>query len=110
MCPSLGWGSGRHRWRVVRGGSWNNNQRDARCAYRNRNTPDNWNNNLGVRVVVSIALGLGRQTPSFTDAGRSPYYDESQSGPTPVAPAVGGRRPAKYRMVGLAPTNPRAPW
>jgi len=66
-------GPGRHRWRVVRGGSWNNNQRNARCAYRNRNIPDNFNNNLGFRVVVvSIALDLGRQTPLFTDAGRSP--------------------------------------
>jgi len=45
---------------VVRGGSWNNNQRNARCAYRNRNIPDNFNNNLGFRVVVSIALCLGR--------------------------------------------------
>jgi hypothetical protein len=33
-----------------RGGSWNNHQRNARCAYRNRNTPDNFNNNLGFRV------------------------------------------------------------
>ncbi|MCB1859991.1 MAG: SUMF1/EgtB/PvdO family nonheme iron enzyme, partial [Gammaproteobacteria bacterium] len=41
--------------RVLRGGSWINNQRNARCAYRNRNNPDNWNNNLGFRVVLSIA-------------------------------------------------------
>jgi len=53
-------GPGRRRRRVVRGGSWNNNQRNARCAYRNRNNPDNWNNNLGFRVVVSIALACGR--------------------------------------------------
>jgi len=38
---------------VVRGGSWNNNQRNARCAYRNRNNPDNSNNNNGFRIVVS---------------------------------------------------------
>ena len=37
--------------RPVRGGSWNNNSRNARCAYRNRNTPDNFNNNMGFRVV-----------------------------------------------------------
>jgi hypothetical protein len=36
--------------RVVRGGSWNNNQDNARTAYRNNNTPDNRNNNLGFRV------------------------------------------------------------
>ncbi|MEA3350046.1 MAG: SUMF1/EgtB/PvdO family nonheme iron enzyme [Chloroflexota bacterium] len=35
----------------MRGGSWNNNRRNVRCAYRNRNTPDNFNNNIGFRVV-----------------------------------------------------------
>jgi Sulfatase-modifying factor enzyme 1 len=37
--------------RVVRGGSWNNNQNNARAAYRNNNHPDNRNNNIGFRVV-----------------------------------------------------------
>jgi formylglycine-generating enzyme required for sulfatase activity len=41
--------------RVVRGGSWNYDQRDARCAYRDRNPPDNFLNYLGFRVVVSLA-------------------------------------------------------
>lgn len=39
--------------RVVRGGSWNNNRNNARCANRNRNNPDNFNNNQGFRVVLS---------------------------------------------------------
>jgi len=38
---------------VLRGGSFNNNQRNARAASRNRNNPDNRNNNVGVRVVVA---------------------------------------------------------
>jgi hypothetical protein len=38
---------------VLRGGSWNNNQHNARCAYRNRNNPNNRNDNIGFRVVVS---------------------------------------------------------
>jgi hypothetical protein len=38
---------------VVRGGSWNNNQDNARAAYRNHNNPDNRNNNQGFRVVCS---------------------------------------------------------
>ncbi|MBM4430325.1 MAG: hypothetical protein FJ026_08285 [Chloroflexi bacterium] len=46
--------------RVVRGGSWINNRRNARCAYRNRNIPDNWNNNVGFRVVVSMTFLAGR--------------------------------------------------
>ncbi|TLD45951.1 MAG: Serine/threonine-protein kinase pkn1 [Accumulibacter sp.] len=37
--------------RVVRGGSWNNNRDNARCAYRNDNDPGNRNNNLGLRLV-----------------------------------------------------------
>ena len=39
-----------------RGGAWGNHQRNARCAYRNRNRPSNHNNNLGVRVVAAIIL------------------------------------------------------
>ena len=37
--------------RVLRGGSWNNNPTNLRCAYRNNNTPDNRNNNIGFRCV-----------------------------------------------------------
>jgi hypothetical protein len=37
--------------RVLRGGSFNNNERNTRCAYRNNN--DNLNNNRGFRVVAS---------------------------------------------------------
>ncbi|WP_139786749.1 SUMF1/EgtB/PvdO family nonheme iron enzyme [Desulfamplus magnetovallimortis] len=36
--------------RVNRGGSWNNKPANVRCANRNRNTPDNTNNNLGFRL------------------------------------------------------------
>jgi formylglycine-generating enzyme required for sulfatase activity len=38
--------------RVVRGGSWINNQNYARAAYRNNYNPDNRNDNLGFRVVA----------------------------------------------------------
>ncbi|MDZ4768730.1 MAG: SUMF1/EgtB/PvdO family nonheme iron enzyme [Chloroflexota bacterium] len=37
---------------VLRGGSWNNNQDNARASFRNRNNPNNRNNNIGFRVVV----------------------------------------------------------
>ncbi|MCP3883120.1 MAG: SUMF1/EgtB/PvdO family nonheme iron enzyme [Sulfitobacter sp.] len=46
-----GWRSKTGAARVVRGGSWNNNARNCRCAYRNRNQPDNRNNNLGFRCA-----------------------------------------------------------
>jgi len=39
--------------RVLRGASFNNNRRNARCACRNNNRPNNRNNNIGFRVVVS---------------------------------------------------------
>ncbi|MBW4641990.1 MAG: SUMF1/EgtB/PvdO family nonheme iron enzyme [Goleter apudmare HA4340-LM2] len=37
---------------MLRGGSWNNNPENCRSANRNRNTPDNRNNNIGFRVVL----------------------------------------------------------
>ncbi len=39
---------------MLRGGSWNNeNENNARCAFRNRNPPNNRNNNRGCRVAFS---------------------------------------------------------
>ncbi len=39
--------------RALRGGSWNNNQNNARVASRNdNNNPNNRNNNIGFRVVA----------------------------------------------------------
>jgi len=45
-------GADRNRRRVVRGGAFNNNERNVRCAYRNRNNPNNYNRNNGFRVVA----------------------------------------------------------
>ncbi|MBP8000106.1 MAG: SUMF1/EgtB/PvdO family nonheme iron enzyme [Chloroflexi bacterium] len=39
---------------MVRGGSWNNNHRNARVGIRNNNNPDNSNNNIGFRLVSHI--------------------------------------------------------
>ncbi|MCP5045383.1 MAG: SUMF1/EgtB/PvdO family nonheme iron enzyme [bacterium] len=39
--------------RVVRGGSWINNARNCRSAYRNRNQPGNRNDKLGFRLASS---------------------------------------------------------
>ena len=41
-------------FRVVRGGSWNNNTENVRVAYRNYNTPTNTNNNNGFRCAKTL--------------------------------------------------------
>jgi len=41
--------------RVLRGGSWNNNDNNCRLANRNNNNPDNANNNNGFRIVRTPA-------------------------------------------------------
>jgi Sulfatase-modifying factor enzyme 1 len=71
----------RRSGKVVRGGSWNNNRDNARCAYRNRNQPDNRNDNIGFRVVLRSAhvlpplllvLPQGGAARQYTRAGRVP--------------------------------------
>jgi hypothetical protein len=44
--------------RVLRGGSWNNNQDNARAAYRNNNHPNNRNNNshFGKNAVIPAGM------------------------------------------------------
>jgi formylglycine-generating enzyme required for sulfatase activity len=38
----------------LRGGSWSFNQRSARCALRLRLVPDDFDDDVGFRVVVSL--------------------------------------------------------
>jgi len=42
----------------LRGGSFNNDPRNLRGAYRNDNHPDNRNDNIGFRVVWSSSAAL----------------------------------------------------
>jgi hypothetical protein len=48
---------------VVRGGSFNNTENNVRAANRNRNDPDNRNDNIGFRVVVSTFF-IGPEAPA----------------------------------------------
>lgn len=41
----------KERLRVLRGGSWWNNRTDVRCAFRTRNDPDYWSDDVGFRVA-----------------------------------------------------------
>jgi formylglycine-generating enzyme required for sulfatase activity len=47
--------------KVLRGGSWNNNQPFVRAANRNNNEPDDTNNNIGFRCVAPPSLLLKSQ-------------------------------------------------
>ncbi|MCW5854308.1 MAG: SUMF1/EgtB/PvdO family nonheme iron enzyme [Anaerolineae bacterium] len=48
---------GRRGARVLRGGSWNNNnENNLRAAYRNRNNPANENNNNGFRCARPCSM------------------------------------------------------
>ena len=40
--------------RVLRGGSWINNARNLRSANRNANSPDNRNDNIGLRLAGAL--------------------------------------------------------
>jgi hypothetical protein len=82
---------------VLRGGAFNNNPRNVRCAYRNNNEPDNRNNNIGFRVVVSTL---------FLDSGMT-WRRNDVSGTRRMAESVPGRVPSKS---GRANSNPSAPW
>ena len=52
-----------HRRRVLRGGSFNNNDRNVRCAARDGNNPNNQNRNNGFRVVLSTFFATGLSLP-----------------------------------------------
>ncbi|MCR4406306.1 MAG: SUMF1/EgtB/PvdO family nonheme iron enzyme [Anaerolineae bacterium] len=76
-------GAGSKRARVLRGGSWNNNERNARCACRNHNDPDNFNNNIGFRVVAAhdSCRWDDKAVGSRTTAGAQPGREPARSGP-----------------------------
>ncbi|MGH8582356.1 MAG: hypothetical protein ACREWG_06115 [Gammaproteobacteria bacterium] len=55
---------------MLRGGSWNNHSDHARADNRNRNHPNNRNNNAGFRVVSSVHVVPDRHSPGLADQGR----------------------------------------
>ncbi|MGE0103814.1 MAG: SUMF1/EgtB/PvdO family nonheme iron enzyme [Blastocatellales bacterium] len=64
----------------LRGGSWNNNQDNARAVYRNNNNPNIRNNNIGFRVVVRptpLSLFYGHQPRGGCRA--VPFYQGSMA-------------------------------
>ena len=68
--PAAAWGQVN---KVLRGGSWNNNEENVRAANRNNNQPDNRNNNIGFRCVVEPGVNFSKaRCLGSTDAGYVP--------------------------------------
>ena len=73
------------RNRVLRGGSWNNNDpANLRCAYRNNNDPGNRKNNIGFRVVWLVGCSARRRQPKPQESARC------RMGSRPVRPVPRG--------------------
>lgn len=76
--------------RVLRGGSWNNNAINLRASNRNRNEPDNRNNNIGFRPARTLhRRGPAVETPGVCrrESSPAPVFAVTQ---TKEQPAVGG--------------------
>jgi len=91
------------RPRTLRGGSWNNNQENARVAARNDNNPDNSNNNIGVRVVGSHGL-WGRPEMSRGSRCGTEARADDRSARRAARPAPGRRQPVTAGRIQNSPT------
>jgi len=58
----------------LRGGSWNNNEDNARVTIRNNNHPNNRNNNIGFRVALlhRFANAISLPPEARLDHGQAP--------------------------------------
>ncbi|WP_289021010.1 hypothetical protein [Desulfobacter postgatei] len=65
-------------WPVCRGGSWINNGRNLRSAYRNNWHHDQRNDNNGLRLA-RIPLSAGRQKKDQTASGHRPLQVRAKS-------------------------------
>jgi Sulfatase-modifying factor enzyme 1 len=76
---------------VLRGGAFNNNHSNVRCAVRINNEPDNRNNNIGFRVVLSTLTtrndqSLPASAPRLMAGyfpGRASFGRANSNGPFP---------------------------
>ena len=116
--PRGGWGLVEPTSRVLRGGSWNNDNPDNfRCANRNNNHPDNRNHNNGFRLARTVEC----QSPVLYGVQERVVRVQTGSRPTRqslVVVSVGGDgggecgRPnieaARGRLVASRRTSPRA--
>ena len=75
----------------MRGGAWNNNDRNARASVRNRNAPDNHNNNVGVRVSSTAQSGDRLSQNSVVYGPRERATVQSMA-VAPASPNSGGQK------------------
>ena len=93
-----------------RGGSFNNNRRNARSSYRNNNQPDEQNENLGFRLAGGCGTGLygllarvpprDRWERAFPLPGRGP--DAGSVRQTQTGPGLGLKLAARTALFGTA--------
>ncbi|MGO9468777.1 MAG: SUMF1/EgtB/PvdO family nonheme iron enzyme [Isosphaeraceae bacterium] len=100
---------------MIRGGSWNNEPGRCRSANRNRNTPENRNNNLGFRLVLAQQTWwIPRQTEPTAFRSRHPRVPGKrlQARPVLVAASEGsgravskaaGRSPPSFEPLSICP-------
>ncbi|MBV8780210.1 MAG: SUMF1/EgtB/PvdO family nonheme iron enzyme [Phycisphaerae bacterium] len=91
--------------RVLRGGSWNNNPRNCRCANRNNNAPDNRNNSVGFRVVLHFVHRCP-ESPRLKDSASA---DRQSPDPVPARPCESAGEFSPYSRAGLVGMGPNAP-
>ncbi|PUB76296.1 MAG: hypothetical protein DBP03_04865 [gamma proteobacterium symbiont of Ctena orbiculata] len=83
--------------RVLRGGAWINNPENARAANRNRNQPDNRNNNRDFRVVCASHTPL-----AFQQTGMLPRQSDLPVLVQLLSPSLGSLHQAGVGLSGLS--------
>jgi hypothetical protein len=95
-----GWEIRKAERRVLRGGSWINNARNVRSAYRNHNEPGNRNDNNGFR------LALARRGGGYRPLDQIPILSCRPAGEKQTAAGVlVGGAAAPRRLAGRPPSS-----
>ena len=88
----------------MRGGAFNNNDNNVRCAARNRNNPNNDNRNNGFRVVLST-LSMADAVPPGLPGGCKASGSRRKWPSLPLAALVNHEPGKEQRPCTLAPAR-----